>query len=57
VVRTLTLEIPHPRLAERRFVLAPLADLAPEFKHPVTHQTVRKMLESAPPQAVRRLVK
>lgn len=39
------LEIPHPRLAERAFVLAPLADLAPEFKHPLTHQTIRAMLE------------
>lgn len=38
------LEIPHPRLSERAFVLAPLADLAPDFKHPVTHQTVRAML-------------
>jgi 2-amino-4-hydroxy-6-hydroxymethyldihydropteridine diphosphokinase len=55
VVRTATLEIPHPRMADRRFVLAPLADLAPELKHPVTHQTIRRMLESAPPQLVRLL--
>jgi len=38
------LEIPHPRLAERAFVLAPLADLAPEFRHPLTHQTIRAMV-------------
>jgi 2-amino-4-hydroxy-6-hydroxymethyldihydropteridine diphosphokinase len=55
VVRSATLEIPHPRMAERRFVLAPLADLAPTLRHPVTHKTVREMLDSAPPATVRLL--
>lgn len=53
VMETPRLEIPHPRIAERRFVLAPLAELAPELRHPVTHRTVRQMLESAPAAAVR----
>jgi 2-amino-4-hydroxy-6-hydroxymethyldihydropteridine diphosphokinase len=53
VVETARLEIPHPRIAERRFVLAPLAELAPDLRHPVTHRTVRQMLESAPPAVVR----
>jgi len=53
VVRSAKLEIPHPRMHERRFVLAPLADLAPELRHPVTHRTVREMLEDAPQQVVR----
>ena len=53
VVRSATLEIPHPRMAERRFVLAPLADLAPGLRHPVTHKTVREMLAAAPAQTVR----
>jgi 2-amino-4-hydroxy-6-hydroxymethyldihydropteridine diphosphokinase len=53
VVRSERLEIPHPRMAERRFVLAPLADLAPELRHPVTHKSVREMLDAAPKQAVR----
>jgi 2-amino-4-hydroxy-6-hydroxymethyldihydropteridine diphosphokinase len=53
VVETTRLEIPHPRIAERRFVLAPLAELAPDLRHPVTHRTVRQMLESAPPAVVR----
>ncbi|HTS65669.1 MAG TPA: 2-amino-4-hydroxy-6-hydroxymethyldihydropteridine diphosphokinase [Candidatus Acidoferrales bacterium] len=44
VMRTPELEIPHPRLAERRFVLVPLADLEPGLRHPVTHRTVREML-------------
>ena len=53
VVHSASLEIPHPRMHERRFVLAPLADLAPDLRHPVTHRSVREMLESAPPQTVR----
>ena len=55
VVRTAELEIPHPRMAARRFVLAPLADLCPELRHPVTGKTVREMLEAAPGQGVRRV--
>jgi 2-amino-4-hydroxy-6-hydroxymethyldihydropteridine diphosphokinase len=50
VIRTPRLEVPHPRLAERRFVLAPLADLAPDLRHPVTRQSVREMLDAAPPE-------
>ena len=53
VVRTARLEIPHPRIAERRFVLAPLAELAPGHLHPITHRSVRQMLEDAPPAVVR----
>jgi 2-amino-4-hydroxy-6-hydroxymethyldihydropteridine diphosphokinase len=55
VVKTARLEIPHPRIAERRFVLAPLADLAPDLRHPVTRRSVREMLQTAPPAAVRLL--
>jgi 2-amino-4-hydroxy-6-hydroxymethyldihydropteridine diphosphokinase len=38
------LTIPHPRLHERAFVLVPLADLAPNLRHPVTGETVVEML-------------
>ena len=55
VVRTERLEIPHPRVGERRFVLAPLADLAADLRHPVTHRSVREMLGSAAAATVRRL--
>jgi len=44
VVATPTLTIPHPRLAERAFVLRPLADVAPAWVHPVTGRRVDEML-------------
>jgi 2-amino-4-hydroxy-6-hydroxymethyldihydropteridine diphosphokinase len=55
VIRATRLEVPHPRMAERRFVLAPLADLAPDLRHPLTHMTIRQMLGSAPEQRVRKV--
>jgi 2-amino-4-hydroxy-6-hydroxymethyldihydropteridine diphosphokinase len=53
VVHTARLEIPHPRMAERRFVLLPLAELAPDLRHPVTRLSVRQMLQNAPAAVVR----
>jgi 2-amino-4-hydroxy-6-hydroxymethyldihydropteridine diphosphokinase len=38
------LHIPHLLMHERRFVLHPLADLAPELEHPVLYQTIRELL-------------
>lgn len=57
VIHTIALQVPHPRMTERRFVLAPLAELAPDLRHPVTHQTIRELLDAVPGQAVRRLAK
>ncbi len=46
VVNRDDLVIPHPRLAERRFALEPLAQIAPHFVHPVLGKTVRSLLEA-----------
>ena len=40
--------LPHPRLADRAFVLQPLADLAPEWRHPVTGQPIQALLAALP---------
>lgn len=42
------LVLPHPRLAERRFVLAPLAEIAPGWRHPVAGATVAELLARCP---------
>ena len=47
VVRTAELTIPHERMNERRFVLVPLRELAPEARHPVSRRTVSEMLHDA----------
>jgi 2-amino-4-hydroxy-6-hydroxymethyldihydropteridine diphosphokinase len=54
VIATPELEIPHPRMVERRFVLEPLAELAPELRHPVTKRSVREMLAKVSNQQARR---
>jgi 2-amino-4-hydroxy-6-hydroxymethyldihydropteridine diphosphokinase len=55
VIHAAGLEIPHPRMAERRFVLEPLAELAPALRHPRSGHTVREMLAKTLDQPVRRL--
>jgi 2-amino-4-hydroxy-6-hydroxymethyldihydropteridine diphosphokinase len=54
VVKAPELEVPHPRLAERRFVLEPLAELVPEKRLPGTRRTIREMLAKVADQVVRK---
>ena len=55
VVETPELKIPHPRFAERRFVLAPMVELAPELRDPVSRRTMRELLPGTAGQAVRKV--
>ena len=47
VMETPELVIPHPRLAKRAFVLAPLVEIAPDLVHPVSGKTAKELLKAA----------
>ncbi|MDR3763372.1 MAG: 2-amino-4-hydroxy-6-hydroxymethyldihydropteridine diphosphokinase [Acidobacteriota bacterium] len=56
VLRTADLTVPHAAMHERRFVLEPLVEIAPEVRHPALRRTARELLASlAPGQQLRRL--
>lgn len=48
VYRSSGLSIPHPDMAHRRFVLAPLAEIAGRFRHPVRKKTISALLKACP---------
>jgi 2-amino-4-hydroxy-6-hydroxymethyldihydropteridine diphosphokinase len=58
IIKSDKLTIPHPAMQQRRFVLEPLSEIAPEVRHPVWHRTVRELRDALPAgQAVRKISK
>jgi 2-amino-4-hydroxy-6-hydroxymethyldihydropteridine diphosphokinase len=55
VIYSTELEVPHPRLTQRRFVLVPLAQIAPEFRHPTLHKSITQLLAETPDRSEVRL--
>lgn len=55
IIEAKGLTVPHPALHERRFVLEPLAEIAPEVRHPVFKRTIRELRDALPAgQAVKK---
>lgn len=48
VIKTLSLEVPHPEMTKRRFVLAPLSELVPGYVHPLEKKTIQHLLSQLP---------
>ena len=56
IIEMPSLTVPHPKMHERRFVLEPMVEIAPEARHPVFKRTVKELRDALPPgQTVKRL--
>lgn len=50
-----TLTLPHPALTERRFVLVPLSEIAPQLRHPICNKTISQLLHELPDTGANRI--
>ena len=57
IIRTEKLTVPHPMMQDRAFVLCPLAEIAPDMKHPVLNKSVKELFEALPPENMVRIIK
>jgi 2-amino-4-hydroxy-6-hydroxymethyldihydropteridine diphosphokinase len=53
-IDSVKLQVPHPRMNDRRFVLEPLAEIVPDLRHPVNRRTIREMLGETAGQFVKK---
>ena len=57
ILNTPTLQLPHPRMRERAFVLVPLAEIAPNWIEPVSRKTITELLQAVDCSGVQPLIK
>lgn len=56
ILETPTLQLPHPRMRERAFVLVPLAEIAPDWVEPVSHKAIAELVQAVDCTEVHRLM-
>ena len=56
ILESRALTIPHPRFHERKFVLEPLAELAPQLRHPILGKSISQLLSTAPQLQMRKVL-